>query len=69
MFKNVRIHLDTVTHLGRFIEFESVIDKNYPEKISSRNLKEILDKFSLFTLTPIPVSYADLILQKEPKDA
>ena len=69
MFKNVRIHLDTITNLGKFIEFESVIDQHHPEEVASRNLQEILDRFSSYTLIPIPVSYADLLLQRESKDA
>jgi len=68
MYKNVRIHLDSVTNLGTFIEFESVIDQHYPEEVASRNLQEILDRFTNFTLTPTPVSYADLLLQEESKD-
>ena len=69
MFKNVRIHLDTVTHLEKFIEFESVIDQHHPEKTARRNLQEILNRFSSLTLTPIPVSYSDLLLQKELRNA
>ena len=65
MFKNVRIHLDTVVDLGEFVEFESVIGDKYSREQAERNLEELLHKFSEFSWEVIPESYSDLLIKEE----
>ena len=60
MFRNVRIHLDQVTELGNFMEFESVIDDKTDEETARRNLQDLMSVFSSFDLVPVEKSYTDL---------
>jgi len=60
-FKNVRIHLDDVDHLGSFLECEAVIDNTTDEETSGKNLSELLTHLSSFSLTPVAQSYVDLV--------
>ena len=63
MFKNTRIHLDTVADLGQFIELETVFQgQTEAEAIDEhQHVKNILH---LVTATPVAVSYSDLVMQK-----
>ena len=63
MFKNTRIHLDTVTNLGQFIELETVFrGQTEAEAIDEhQHVKNILH---LGTADPVAVSYSDLVMQK-----
>ena len=54
LFKNVRIHLDEISNLGSFIEFEAVFDK------SNSNEKEENEKIN-FLLKYLDVKQEDLI--------
>ena len=54
LFKNVRIHLDEISNLGSFIEFEAVFDK------SNSNEKEENEKIN-FLLNYLDVKQEDLI--------
>ena len=62
MFKNTRIHLDTVTDLGQFIELETVFQgQTEAEAIDEhQHVKNILH---LSTADPVAVSYSDLVMQ------
>lgn len=62
LFRNVRIHLDSVESLGTFIEFESVVDQNFNESIALQNLQQLLLYFKGITLSPVSVGYSDLLL-------
>ena len=63
MFKNTRIHLDTVTDLGQFIELETVFQgQTEAEAVDEhQHVKNILH---LGTADPVAVSYSDLVMQK-----
>lgn len=63
MFKNTRIHLDTVADLGHYIELETVFQgQTEAEAIAEhQHVKNILH---LGTADPVAVSYSDLIMQK-----
>lgn len=63
MFRNVRVHLDTVEGLGDFLELESVVDDTTNERMARQNLNEILSKLRKYELVSIAGSYADLLLQ------
>ena len=60
MFKNTRIHLDTVADLGQFIELETVFQgQTETEAIDEhQHVKRILH---LDAADPIAVSYSDLV--------
>ncbi len=68
-FRNVRIHLDNVTHLGWFIEFESVIDENTSRREAQENLEDILEYLSACLTRPVTVSYINLMLEKKQDNA
>ena len=61
MYKNTRIHLDTVDDLGEFVELETVFQGQAEvEAVTEHNhVKNTLD---LSTAEPIAVSYSDLLL-------
>lgn len=61
MFKNTRIHLDTVADLGEFIELETVFQGQTETEVVNEHqrVKTIL---RLDTADPIAISYSDLIL-------
>ncbi|MCY3742392.1 MAG: class IV adenylate cyclase [Candidatus Poribacteria bacterium] len=63
MFKNTRIHLDTVANLGQFIELETVFQGQTEVEAANEHqyVKRILH---LGTADPVAVSYSDLVMQK-----
>lgn len=63
MFKNTRIHLDTVADLGQFVELETVFQgQTEAEAVDEhQHVKNILH---LGTADPVAVSYSDLVMQK-----
>ena len=63
MFNHTRIHLDTVTDLGQFVELETVFrGQTEAEAIDEhQHVKAVLH---LDTVEPIAVSYSDLVMQK-----
>ncbi len=62
MFKNTRIHLDTVANLGQFIELETVFQGQTEVEAADEHqyVKRILH---LGTADPVAVSYSDLVMQ------
>ncbi len=65
LFRNVRIHLDNVTGLGWFIEFESVIEHAPSAEIAQQNLNELIEYLASCLTTPVKVGYINLILDKK----
>ncbi|MFN3135662.1 MAG: class IV adenylate cyclase [Candidatus Kryptonium sp.] len=63
IFKNARIHIDSVSELGNFIEFEVIY--NGDEKQSENLMKFLINKFAIRQEDFIKVSYSDLLLQKQ----
>ncbi len=63
IFKNARIHIDSVSNLGNFIEFEVIYDGD--EKQCEDLMKFLIDSFSIGHKDFIKVSYSDLLLQKQ----
>ena len=63
MFNHTRIHLDTVTNLGQFVELETVFrGQTEAEAIDEhQHVKAVLH---LDIVEPIAVSYSDLVMQK-----
>ena len=58
---NVRVHLDDVSGLGRFIEFEAVIAGESDEAISLVRLEAIGRALGLEATNDVSGSYADLM--------
>lgn len=62
IFDNVRIHLDTVSKLGKFIEIE-IIYKNFSE--AKVIMSELIQKLGLKEQFLIKESYSDLINKRK----
>ena len=63
MFKNTRIHLDTVDDLGQYIELETVF-RGQTEAEAIAEHQHVKDILHLDTVDPVAVSYSDLIMAK-----
>ena len=63
MFKNTRIHLDTVDDLGQYIELETVF-RGQTEAEAIAEHQHVKDILHLDTAAPVAVSYSDLIMAK-----
>lgn len=61
---NVRIHLDEVTELGCFLEFEAVLARETPAEEGHQQVAFLRDKFAVGEDDLIAVSYSDLLLNK-----
>ncbi len=59
MFKNTRIHLDTVKGLGKFIELETIVDKGKID--AQKRFNELVDLLDLDLTKQIKTSYRFLI--------
>ncbi len=62
MYKNTRVHLDTVKDLGTFMEFETLVLDGKEDAKERFNF--LVDRFSINTHDQIKGSYRDLILNK-----
>ena len=60
MFKNTRIHLDTVADLGEFIELETVF-QGQTESEAIDEHQHVKDTLHLDTADPVAGSYSDLV--------
>ncbi len=61
LFHNVRIHLDEVTGLGTFLEFEAVLGPGVEEAEGRRQIEELIGRFGLESEDLVAGSYADLL--------
>lgn len=62
LYKNTRIHLDTVKNLGDFMEFETLVINGQEDARSRFNF--LIEKFGIDTDKQIKCSYRDLIINK-----
>jgi predicted adenylyl cyclase CyaB len=67
IYKNIRIHLDTVNYLGKFLEFEVVCKTTEDIKNSRAEMKYLTEIFRLNNRDIVPYSYSDLLLKKNRK--
>ncbi len=61
IFKNVRIHLDSVNQLGSFIEFEAVLDEKNDLNVSSDHLDFLSEKFNISDNQLVNTGYFELL--------
>ena len=62
MYKNTRVHLDTVKHLGKFMELETLVLDGKDD--AKKRFSFLIDKFSININEQIKGSYRDLKLNK-----
>lgn len=63
IYKNTRIHLDSVNELGEFLELETVVDKTSKEE-AIEEFEKVVEFLDLNTENQIRKSYRDLMLEK-----
>lgn len=63
IYKNTRIHLDTVKMLGTFVELETVIDEAMSMEDVKAEHQSVIAFLGLGALLPIPSSYSDLLMK------
>ncbi len=64
IYKNTRIHLDTVENLGTYIELETVFNNNQKEIDLTGEHNFVISSLGLNNLEKISSSYSDLLLSK-----
>ena len=60
IYENVRIHLDTVKRLGKFLEFEAVCKNKKEMSEAKGKLKKLIRNFNIKKDGLIKLSYSDL---------
>jgi predicted adenylyl cyclase CyaB len=65
IFENVRIHLDTVNGLGKFIELEAVIKTKKDAEGAKGKLNMLIRKLNISRSNTIAGSYSGLMLAKK----
>ena len=60
LWENVRIHLDEVEGLGRFLEFEAVLEEGQDEADGYAQLKRLRSEFGIDDNDVVAGSYSDL---------
>jgi predicted adenylyl cyclase CyaB len=58
---NVRVHLDEVDGLGRFLELEAVVGPEHPEAQCRERAAELLERFVIAPEDQLSVAYLDLL--------
>ncbi len=62
LYENVRIHLDQVESLGRFIEFEAVVKSEAEVDANRKKLDHLIKYFGVSKKDFVSSAYVDLIL-------
>ncbi len=63
MYKNTRIHLDKIKHLGNYLELETLVLRG--QKDAKRRFKEMVTLLDLDTKNQIKKSNRDLMLERQ----
>jgi adenylate cyclase, class 2 len=63
LWQNVRIHLDEVTGLGTFLEFEAVLSQAEPAPSSQNRLNHLAEAFQIAPSDRVAGSYSDMVLR------
>jgi predicted adenylyl cyclase CyaB len=61
LYKNTRIHLDTVNNLGEFVELETVVFDDTKKESYEKEHEEVKNKLLLTNYPAIAGSYSDLL--------
>jgi predicted adenylyl cyclase CyaB len=61
LYHNVRIHLDDVTNLGRFIEFEAVLGPDIDEAAGRAQVDSLMRHFAIASADLLPNSYGEMV--------
>jgi predicted adenylyl cyclase CyaB len=61
LYKNTRIHLDTVNNLGDFVELETVVFDDTKKESYEKDHEEVKNKLLLINYPTIAGSYSDLL--------
>ena len=61
LHRNVRIHLDRVTGLGEFLEFEAVLGDEHREAESQQLVRELRQRFAIADSDLLEASYGEMI--------
>ena len=64
LYKNARIHFDTVTNLGSFVEIEIVIKTKEDEDNSHRLMTHLCKILDIKNIDKISVGYRELLMEK-----
>jgi adenylate cyclase, class 2 len=64
---NVRIHVDTVRGVGRFLEFEVIVSSGRPLQTCRKQMSRLFEAFQIDPASLVPGSYSDLLLLKQRK--
>jgi predicted adenylyl cyclase CyaB len=64
MEQNIRIHLDSVEHLGSFIEFEAVLEREDQADRERERLDSLMAHFGIEPEDIQPGAYADLLMAR-----
>jgi adenylate cyclase class IV len=59
---NLRVHLDDVPPLGRFLEFELIVSPAHPQEECRGRMQELVRRFGIMPGDLVKVSYSDLLL-------
>ena len=59
---NLRIHLDELPRLGRFLEFELIVTPAQPLEACRARMQELIRLFGIAPADLVKVSYSDLLL-------
>jgi predicted adenylyl cyclase CyaB len=61
---NLRIHLDSVRGLGKFLEFELIVSPAHPLTACRREMERLMTLFGITASHLIPDSYSDALLRR-----
>ena len=61
LYQNIRIHLDEVVNLGRFIEFEAMIQLEDEQQLAHDTLKRLMNLFKIEDGDLVEISYGDMM--------
>ena len=59
---NLRVHLDEVPELGRFLEFELIVTPAHPQEECRQRMQELVRLFGIAPADLVRGSYSDLLL-------
>jgi len=62
LWKNVRIHIDSVEGLGEFIEFEAVLSDTLDDADGNQKVAWLSEQFGIREADLLPCSYLDMVL-------